>query len=316
MIRFPARRTRRSTRLALAIGATVLLSGAFAIATGSASSSATPTVTATPTIAPTAVPVLPTPLAFASNLDLECYRTNPYTPPTTTVVTRHLNPVLADLPAEPVTLGNRDKLCVPVAKNNVIPPPAVLAFVKFVDLSCYKIEGQPVDRTLRLRHLNRVLRDMGVPDNLTTITRPQHLCVPVIKNGALPPANVLRVVRYIDLKCYATSLTALDIPLTLSHLNPVLANLPRHEVRVTDSRQLCVPVAKNAEPIPADVLNIVRWIDLQLYDIVTPPLPVLVNLTLRHINPVLAGLPAEHASLVQAVQLGLPVAKNNVIPPG
>jgi hypothetical protein len=305
-------------RTAVAVGATVLLSTAVAFATASAwaTAPAQPTVTAVPTIAPTAMPVLPTPLAFASNLDLECYRTNPYTPPTTTVLTRHLNPVLADLPAEPVTLGNRDKLCVPVAKNNVTPPPGVLAFVKFVDLSCYKIEGQPVDRTLRLRHLNRVLQDMGVPDNLTTITRPQHLCVPVVKNNALPPANVLRVVRQIDLKCYATSLSSLNIPLTLSHLNPVLANLPRHEVRVTDSRELCVPVAKNAEPIPTDVLDIVRWIDLQLYDIVTPPLPVPVNLTLRHINPSLAGLPAEHASIVQAVQLGLPVAKNNVIPPG
>jgi len=127
---------------------------------------------------------------------------------------------------------------------------------------------------------------------------------------------VLRLVQHIDLKCYATDVTSLTIPLTLSHLNPVLAHLPRHNVRVTDSRQLCVPVAKNDEPIPHDVLNIVRWIDLQIYDILTGPLPAPVNLTLRHINPSLANLPAEHATIFQAAQLGLPVAKNNVIPPG
>ncbi|HET8659647.1 MAG TPA: hypothetical protein VFM55_11680 [Micromonosporaceae bacterium] len=259
--------------------------------------------------------MLPTPLAMASNLDLECYRTNPYTPPTTTVVTRHLNPALADLPAEAVTLGNRDKLCVPVAKNNVLPPPGVIDFVRFVDLSCYRIQGMAVNRILRLHHLNPVLRNMGVPDNHSAITSPQHLCVPVIKNGVVPPSHVLRLVQHIDLKCYGTSLTSLNIPLTLSHLNPVLANLPRHAARVTDGRQLCVPVAKNNELIPADVLNIVRWIDLQMYDIVTDPLPVMVNLSLRHINPSLASLPPESASLVQAIQLGLPVAKNNMIPP-
>jgi len=295
------------------------VSGAVAVtASASASTTATPSATAVPTVAPSAtpVPVLPTPLKMASNLDLECYRTNPYTPPTTTVITRHLNPVLADLPAEAVTLGNRDKLCVPVAKNNVMPPPGVIDFVRFVDLSCYRILGMPVNRTLRLHHLNPVLRNMGVPDNHSVITSPQHLCVPVVKNGVVPPSHVLRLVQHIDLKCYGTSLTSLNIPLTLSHLNPVLGNLPRHEARVTDGRQLCVPVAKNNELIPSDVLNIVRWIDLQVYDIVTAPLPVMVNLTLRHINPSLASLPAENASLVQAIQLGLPVAKNNMIPPG
>ena len=82
-----------------------------------------------------------TPRAFASALDLECFRINQYAPPATNIVTTHLNPVLANLPVETVTLGVREQLCVPVAKNNVIPPQAVLDFVKYVDLSCYRIQG-------------------------------------------------------------------------------------------------------------------------------------------------------------------------------
>lgn len=259
---------------------------------------------------------LPAPLPFVANLDLECYRTNPYTPPTTAVFTQHLNPVLTGLPAETVVLGNREKLCVPVAKNNVNPPPGVLEFVRYVDLSCYRIQGQPANRRLLLTHLNPVLREMGAPPNENAITVPEHLCLPVIKNGLVPPAEVLRLVQFIDLKCYATLLTPLNIPLTLSHLNPVLGHLPRSQVRVTESRQLCVPVRKNQQPIPTDILNIVRWIDLEMYDMVTAPLPSPVNLTLRHINPAMSHLPQEQVVFNQAIQIGLPVAKNNAIPPG
>lgn len=302
MIRRPGARAGIRAKLALGAAATMMLAGILA---GPAASAAPPSVQA-----------FPTPLSFVSNLDLECYRTTAYTPPATTVLTTHLNPVLADLPAERVTLGNRDKLCVPVAKNGVLPPAEVLRFVQFVDLSCYQIRGEAVNRRLALTHLNRVVRGLGVDTTHAAITVPEHLCVPVIKNGVVPPDEVLRLVQFIDLKCYATISTPLDIPLVLSHLNPVFANLPRSQVRVTDSRQLCVPVRKNDQPIPREVFDIVRWIDLQMYDVTTAPLPVTVNVRLRHINRELANLPEEPASFVQAVQLGLPVAKNGVIPPG
>ena len=101
---------------------------------------------------------LPTPFQFVSNVDLECFRTSPYTPPlTTAIVTRHLNPVLSTLPVENNPVGPREKLCVPVAKNGVIPPPGVLDFVRFVDLSCYRTTGINVNRPLNLRQLNPVL---------------------------------------------------------------------------------------------------------------------------------------------------------------
>lgn len=43
---------------------------------------------------------LPTPLAFVSNLDLECYQTDSYTPAVPPILTHHLNPVLSGLPDE------------------------------------------------------------------------------------------------------------------------------------------------------------------------------------------------------------------------
>ncbi|WP_245601903.1 hypothetical protein [Hamadaea tsunoensis] len=254
------------------------------------------------------------PFNFVSYLDLECFKTSPYTPPVTTVLTRHLNPVLAGLPAENVTLGARQQLCVPVAKNGVTPPADVLGFIRFVDLSCYAISGITVNKTLTLTHLNPVLK--ALPVRTITMVTPQQLCVPVVKNNAFPPADVLRLVQYIDLKCYLEQpQTSLGISLRLSHLNPVLAGLAVHTASVTFNRQLCVPVQKNNQVIPDDVLNVVRWVDLEKFDIVTPALTSPVTLTLTHINPALTGLPVETAVIQTSEQLAVPVAKNGAIPP-
>lgn len=258
---------------------------------------------------------LPTPLAFVSHVDLECFRTEAYQPPIVNIFTRHINPVLTDLPSETVTLGPREQLCVPVAKNGMLPPPDVLAFVQYVDLSCYRIQGITVNRTLGLRHLNPQLQ--GLPGKTITITSPQQLCVPVIKNGVYPPDEVRALVAYIDLKCYlAQPQVPLNKTLTLSHLNPQLSHLPRHDAFVTYNRQLCVPVQKNNQVIPAEVFNIIRYLDLEKYDIQTPALVTPVNLRINHINPSLTWLPTEPVTMYYGYQLGLPVSKNGVIPPG
>ncbi|WP_053174973.1 hypothetical protein [Nonomuraea sp. SBT364] len=258
---------------------------------------------------------LPTPGQFVSNLDLECFKTSPYQPPAVGLTLRHINPVLSDLPTVQVSLGQRDQLCVPVAKNNVIPPRGTLDFVRFVDLSCYRVTGFSADKPLVLSHLNPVLRDL--PRKEIRLTRPEQLCVPVAKNGVLPPAEVLRVVRHIDLLCFgATPNVPMGRPLTLQQLNPVLVGkIPTADVRVDYSRQLCVPVYKGGDSIPPEVLDIVRWIDLEKYDITAREMAP-VDLTLRHLNPVLARLPEERATLTAAVQLGVPVAKDGRIPPG
>jgi hypothetical protein len=257
---------------------------------------------------------LPSPLTFESFLDLECLQTDPYVPPAPPIVTRHLNPVLAGLPVETVTLGVREQLCVPVAKDNLIPPPEVLDFIKYVDLSCYRIDGHPVDYPLTLSHLNPLLAD--IPKKDVVITFPEQLCVPVVKNGNYPPPEIRSLVAFIDLKCYrAEPQISLDRKLTLSHLNPVLASLPPTSGVVTFNRQLCVPVQKNDQAIPPEVLKIVQYIDLEKYDFMPTVDTRSFTLKINHINPLLAGLPAEVATLSAPLQLAVPVAKNGLVPP-
>ncbi|GGS66213.1 hypothetical protein ACFFV7_02960 [Nonomuraea spiralis] len=256
----------------------------------------------------------PTAKEFVSNLDLDCYKTTTYQPPAVALSLRHINPVLANLPPVQVTLGPREQMCVPVAKNNVIPPATVLDYVRFVDLSCYRVSAPQINQNLALRHLNPVLQ--GVPGISVTLNVPQNLCVPVAKNGVTPPPDVLRVVSHIDLLCYAhTPNPAMNKALNLTQLNPVLVNqIPPRTVQVGAARQLCVPVQKGGDQIPADVFDIVRWVDLEKFDIAGPTISA-VPLTLKHLNPVLANLPAEELRLTGATQLAVPVSKNGVTPP-
>ncbi|WP_327045720.1 hypothetical protein OG320_29215 [Microbispora sp. NBC_01189] len=267
-------------------------------------------------VPPAGAVTLPTPQSLTAYLDLECYRTSPYQPPAVQITVRHINPVLANLPAETVTLGQREQLCVPVAKNSQEPPSPAIDFIKYVDLSCYKISGITVNTGLVLSHLNPLFQNL--PRTQISMNTPQQLCVPVVKNNAVPPADVLQLVRYIDLKCYGiTPNTALNQTVSLRQLNPVLTpQIPTHKADILYARQLCVPVQKAGDSIPGAVLDIVRWIDLEKFDAITPTLPTTVSLSLRHIDPVLAGLPAEQATLAGADQVALPVAKNGNLPPG
>ncbi|MFC9254404.1 hypothetical protein [Amycolatopsis thailandensis] len=269
--------------------------------------------------AATAAPAVPPPLPFVSQLDLSCYRTEGYKPPPTAVTLQHLNPVLAELPPETVELGAREQLCVPVAKNGAIPPPGILDYARWVDLACYRIEGGARNVPLTLSQLNPVVQRLGIQDAPVTMLSPEQLCVPVAKNGELPPPEILSFARHIDLECYALRVLGIPgrpFPLTLGHLNPVLADRPKTEVRVGDARQLCVPVAKRGDEIPREVLGTVRWLDLAKYDVATGPSVIgPVALKLTHLDPVLAHLPGEEVILTEPAQLGLPVAKNGRIPP-
>ncbi|HEY8474819.1 MAG TPA: hypothetical protein VIL37_19645 [Natronosporangium sp.] len=266
--------------------------------------------------APAPAQAFPSPLRFVSYLDLECFPTEPYQPPDTVVVTRHLNPVLADLPREETRLGEREELCVPVAKDDVFPPEDVLPFIEYVDLSCYRIEGKAVDFRLKLDHLNPRLAQF--PTREVAILHPVQLCVPVMKNGVKPPDEVRRLVSFIDLKCYVERPPeSLDVQLTLTHLNPVLLELgmQQDKVIVTENRQLCVPVQKNDQRIPDEVLRIVQWIDLEKFEVRAERLPEPITLEIDHLNPEFAEFPTEKVTLIGARHLLLPVAKNGEFPP-
>lgn len=270
------------------------------------------------TAAPQKSPILPpSPLRYVSSLDLECFRTTPYTPPplAAPIVLSHLNPVLAEQARWTIqSLGPRTQLCSPVAKNGQIPSEDVLDFVRYTDLSCYRITGPNINYPVKLSHLNPVLKDFPVRG--VTLGAPEQLCVPVIKNQSVPPDEVLRFVRYIDLACFReTPQASLNTQLKLTQLNKELSDIPTTLVDVRLNRQLCVPVRKNNQEIPDDVLKIVQYIDLEKFDIAAPTPPA-VQLRLRHINPLLTGLPIEPATLVGREQLAVPMAKNGQIPPG
>jgi hypothetical protein len=266
----------------------------------------------------TAAPGLPSPYDFVSSLDLECFRTSPYTPPPVPggqLTLEHLNPVLAPQAARWTinSIGPRQQLCTPVAKNGVIPKSDVLEYVRYIDLACYRIGGPTLEVPLTLEHLNPVLSHL--PRKEVRLMEPQQLCLPVIKNDAVPPSGPLRVLMSTDLVCYReVPQVPMNMSLKLTQLNPVLANLPTTEVGVRENRQLCVPVRKNNQEIPQLILDIVQWIDLEKYDIAAPTVPA-VDLRLRHVNPLMQGWPAEPATLLSPRQLAVPVAKNGKLPP-
>jgi hypothetical protein len=262
---------------------------------------------------------LPTPKQLVSGLDLECYRT-PGPALDIEMTLSHLNPVLRELglPAHQVRIKELVQTCVPVRKNNAFPAPAAFPFIRQIDFACYRLEAQPFPNPvpLNLTHLNPVLANL--PQHLVWLERPAQLCVPVAKNGVLPPPAVLAFVQFIDLECYQTDpLPHPQFSVGLTQLNPQLQNViaPHAMTLVSEPRQLCVPVRKNAQFIPPAFLDIIQWIDLEKFaaDPVVSIAPV--ALQLQHLNPLLAHLPWVQVVLEEAVGLLVPVAKNGAIPP-
>jgi hypothetical protein len=260
---------------------------------------------------------LPGPNQFVSALDLECFET-PGPALNQELTLSHLNPVLLHLglPAHKVFVRELEQTCVPVQKNGVSPPNAVLPFIQHVDLACYRIEVQTVQPqvTLTLKHLNPVLASL--PVHVATLTGPNQLCLPVAKNNVGPPAAVAQLVRFIDLECWKAFGDHPIFGVNLKQLNPQLGNIPAHDIRLTESpRQVCVPVRKNNQLIPPATLDIVQWIDLEKFaaepNVGVPP----TNILLRHLNPLFTTLPGTPVVLERASALMVPVSKNGVAPP-
>jgi hypothetical protein len=263
-------------------------------------------------------PPLPSPRALVSGLDLECYK-SAGPPPVEELGIRQLNPVLkGTLPNQRIKLGEMLQTCLPVSKNQQTPPASVLPLISQIDLACYRAEADPVDVPVNLRHLNPVLRDL--PDMNVRLKELKRFCSPVRKNFADIPDKVHRFVRHVDLACYEfEELTPpANVNLWLSHLNPVVREFgfPDRLVHVERANQLCVPVGKNQQPIPEDVLRAVEWIDLVQYELdpITPPPPPFL-LWLSQLNPLFAGAPPTPTILEEPRTLMVPVAKNNQLPP-
>ncbi|HEX6862004.1 MAG TPA: hypothetical protein VF414_04260, partial [Thermoanaerobaculia bacterium] len=72
--------------------------------------------------------------------------------------------------------------------NGMNPNPAGVAqIIRYSDVLCYNLDGLPLDKQLKLTHLNPVLNAMGLPPEDVKVTDSTKLCVPVAKNGMFPP---------------------------------------------------------------------------------------------------------------------------------
>jgi hypothetical protein len=158
----------------------------------------------------------------------------------------HLNPVIAAMigPSDDIIVRDPQQLCVPVQKNNSVPPSNVLHLIQWLDVKCYRVDP---NRLIKLTHLNPLLTTLPPEKANLDATIPLQLCVPVEKNQTPPPSDVLPFIQFADFLCYDLDGLPLNLRFNLTHQNPVLAGLlhPELNVLVTDSDKLCVPVAKN-----------------------------------------------------------------------
>jgi hypothetical protein len=253
---------------------------------------------------------------WVANLDLACYLIPNQPAANVPLRLDHLNPLFQwlQLPPENVVLQSPQDLCVPVYKNGVQPPADVLPFIQWLDWKCYGITGPSLNLKLQLTNLNPVISRMVGPTVNVTVLDPVQLCVPVLKSNTStppqPPPSVLHLIQNLDVKCYNVATPNLPPqPITLNHLNPLFSTFPAVNATIATPRRLCVPVEKNLQAPPADVLCAIQNSDVLCYDLVAPQLNQ--NLFLTHLNPVLTGmhLPVENVWVTASDTLCTPVSK-------
>jgi hypothetical protein len=199
------------------------------------------------------------------------------------------------------------------AHGQALPPASV--FVPNLDLECYRTSGPALNTNVMLTHLNPVLVTMGLPAHNVTVRELVQTCVPVRKGNNIPPAGALAFISQVDFACYRVEADPRNQTIHLAHLNPVLANLPLHDVQITQPAQLCLPVAKNNKPPTDNVLALARFLDLECWDTI-PQMHPSFTVGLTQLNPQLTGIAPHPMTLVtQPRQLCVPVRKNTQMPP-
>jgi hypothetical protein len=201
-----------------------------------------------------------------------------------------LDPALVQLGATPHGAVVRElvQTCVAVRRRGG-PEPIDAPAVPPVDLACYRIDAAPLAEPAPLAVVYRDPMLALLPGHTATLVRPAALCLPVVRDGAVPPPDVRRLIQAIALECYAAE--------------------------PGERRQICLPVAKNSERIPRDVLGVVRRIGVEKRSasrseaVPAPPGEPGTRVVLRHLNPLLATLPAVPVVLDQASDLMVPVAR-------
>jgi len=258
------------------------------------------------------------PRRFVENLDVRCYKIT--SERDVVLQLDHLNPVFIESGMRPETVDlDPQQLCVPVQKNNQKVPEDVLKYIQFVDWRCHGINGPSLDLPLRTTHLNKVIVELFGEDDEIVVREPQQLCVPVAKEDVFPKDEVLRLIEWLDVKCYRVDskrqFDKRDIRLT--HLNPLLARIEPEITTIEGPApvQLCVPVAKNKAFPPEDVLKVIAYSDVLCYNLKGQPLDKEIKLT--HLNPVLRQQfpESEAVKVTDSEKLCVPVAKNGNFPP-
>jgi hypothetical protein len=264
----------------------------------------------------------PPPIDVISHIDQHCFRIDePQHPVGIPLTLTHLNPVLveAGFPKQDVVLREPQELCVPVQKEDEEPKPEVLKIVRWLDWECFGIDGPSLDYTLRIDHLNPVIQHLIGPRDKMVVREPQQLCVPVSKDYNTPPDDVIKLIQYLDVECFRVEARQ-EVggqTIKLTHQNPLLEDLPRYEGRFLGPRalQLCVPVAKNGDIPPDDVLKYVAFTDVLCYDLDAPPLDRSIKLS--QLDPVLIDrIETIKVGPFRSRKLCVPVAKNGLFPPG
>jgi hypothetical protein len=211
-------------------------------------------------------------------------------------------------------------LALPVAAQAPAPFPPPIDVISHIDQHCFRpIEPQhPVNIPLTLTHLNPILVEAGFPKHDVVLRDPQDLCVPVQKEDEEPKPEVLKIVRWLDWECFGIDGKSLDYRLRIDQLNPVIQHLigPRDELIVRKPEQLCVPVAKDYNYPPDDVIKLISYLDVECFGVEARQPLSGQTIKLTHQNPLLEDLPRYEGKFTghYAFQLCVPVAKNGDIP--
>lgn len=233
-------------------------------------------------------PAAASPIDEIAAPELACFDT-PGAPLGLALRLTQLDPALVQLgvTAHSAVVRELVQTCVAVRQRGATDPVDAPA-VPPVDLACYRIDAAPLPEpaVLDVAHANPTLALL--PGHAATLVRPAELCLPVVRDGVAPPPppDIRRMVQAIALECYA--------------------------VEPGERRQICVPVAKNSERIPRDVLGVVRQIGVEKLAAPRPlaaPVAPGARVVLRHLNPLLATLPATPVVLEQASDRMVPVSR-------
>jgi hypothetical protein len=136
-------------------------------------------------VSPEAPPIPDAVRALIQHLDLECFNIQsdpPSVSPALPIRLGHLNPLFRGLFEERVTTLRPQQLCLPVAKDDRIPPLPQLRIAELVDLKKYAATPlvAPITRPFRVRQLNPLFSN--IPEFQIQSLFPQRVALPVRKN--------------------------------------------------------------------------------------------------------------------------------------